>query len=630
MADASVLGSSSRRKPWSRSPVGTRPPCGQVWRNCCAARCSKVSADRLSPERGSYRFAQNLLGKVAYETLSRRDRKARHLAVAAHLRATFAGDGDEVIDAVAHHYQDALAAVPDDPDTAQIRSEAVAALIRGAQRAQRSGSPRSASANYTAAARLIDEPRRTTPHRGPMRHRPLGAPSAEAAALWESAAEADLLAGDYEAALDHADRAAAGHDAAGRLRDAARAGALAGRALSLEGRKAEARERLTAAVRVLRSEPDRDTVRALSYLANNAASSGHADADSLTSEALRLGQALQVDGGLLARLFSMRGVYLATANRQEEALAHYEYSVRIAERSGDSDGAALALINLSDVLLCVDPRAAADAARTACEHCRRVGARASLGIAALNLSTALILAGDWDGAQAALTAAADTEGIDEHSAARATLAALRGDLASAHQWAALPRMRASEDPQDRATVEAVDTLIAAAQGDAAGTLAHAREVLAVVPALGVRAEWVAFAWSPAVRAARTLGDTDTVVELLAVLEPFPAGQLTPLLRAELDLARARRAGDTGDPGAEESLATAVAALRRFASPYHLAHALLDQAEFLVTTGKPDRAEAAVTEARPLAAALSAAPVVDRADQISRALAIDVAIESAVS
>src|SRR5215471_11081420 len=50
-----------------------------------------VSADRLSPERGSYQFAQNMLRQVAYDTLSRRDRKARHLKVAAHLRAAFAG-----------------------------------------------------------------------------------------------------------------------------------------------------------------------------------------------------------------------------------------------------------------------------------------------------------------------------------------------------------------------------------------------------------------------------------------------------------------------------------------------------------------------------------------------------------
>ena len=38
-----------------------------------------VSADPLSPERGSYQFAQQMLRQVAYDTLSRRDRKAGHL-----------------------------------------------------------------------------------------------------------------------------------------------------------------------------------------------------------------------------------------------------------------------------------------------------------------------------------------------------------------------------------------------------------------------------------------------------------------------------------------------------------------------------------------------------------------------
>ncbi len=80
-----------------------------------------VSADPLSPERGSYRFAQQMLRQVAYDTLSRRDRKTRHLAVAAHLRSAFAGDGEEVTDVIARHYLDALAAVPDDPDAGEIR-----------------------------------------------------------------------------------------------------------------------------------------------------------------------------------------------------------------------------------------------------------------------------------------------------------------------------------------------------------------------------------------------------------------------------------------------------------------------------------------------------------------------------
>src|SRR2546425_3814601 len=39
-----------------------------------------VQADPRSPERGQYGFVQDLLQRVAYETLARPDRKLRHLA----------------------------------------------------------------------------------------------------------------------------------------------------------------------------------------------------------------------------------------------------------------------------------------------------------------------------------------------------------------------------------------------------------------------------------------------------------------------------------------------------------------------------------------------------------------------
>ena len=151
-----------------------------------------VSADPLSPERGSYQFAQQMLRQVAYDTLSRRDRKTRHLAVAAHLRVTFAGDGEEMADVIARHYLDALHAVPDDPDTAQIRAQAIAALIRAAERAERTGAP--APASYAAAAELTltetaDGPPRTV------------GDAPDAGMLWERAAQAATATTDYAAAI---------------------------------------------------------------------------------------------------------------------------------------------------------------------------------------------------------------------------------------------------------------------------------------------------------------------------------------------------------------------------------------------------------------------------------------------
>src|SRR5207342_764439 len=46
-----------------------------------------VQADPRSPERGQYGFLQDLVRHVAYETLAKRERRAKQLAAAAHLRS---------------------------------------------------------------------------------------------------------------------------------------------------------------------------------------------------------------------------------------------------------------------------------------------------------------------------------------------------------------------------------------------------------------------------------------------------------------------------------------------------------------------------------------------------------------
>jgi tetratricopeptide (TPR) repeat protein len=601
VADAAVLGSAFPAEALvavsGRDEAAVRDGLTELLRR----EVLEVSADKLSPERGSYRFAQNLLARVAYETLSRRDRKARHLAVATHLRSAFASDGEEVVDAIARHYRDALTAVPDDPDAEHIRSEAVSALVRGAQRALRSGAPRGASANYTAAAELIDTP---------------GA----AAPMWEAAAEADLLVGDWAAAMEHAERAAAGHAAAGRLREAARARAVHARALTFTGQRTDAHDRLTEVVQALRSEPDRDTVRALSYLSGSAFYGGLGDANALVSEALQLAQALDIDDGLLSHLFTIHGTFLLTVNRREEALASLEYATRVAERSAASAEAGLALLNVADALLLVDPPAAADAARAASVHLRRIGARAWLAGTVGNLSSALLLSGDWDGVAAVQTDAIDNDGLDDVEGFRATcavLATLRGDLDSARQFAVTPGLRASEDDQDRAQCDALESLIAEAEGNSDAALAYARAALAMADSIGVRSEYIAQAWPVAVRAAQALGQEAVGDELFELLDAHPIGHLPTLLRAERDLARARRAGASNDAGAAEMFVAALAAERRFGSPYHLAQALLDQADYLAAAGDPDRAADNVAEARAIADRLGARPLASRADRVLR-------------
>ena len=91
---------------------------------------------------------------------------------------------------------------------------------------------------------------------------------------------------------------------------------IAGQALREWGRHAQAREQLTAAVAVLREDPDADTVRALGELARLEVFAGSPAADALSAEALALGQDLAVDEATLAGLFTTRGICHGFAGRQ--------------------------------------------------------------------------------------------------------------------------------------------------------------------------------------------------------------------------------------------------------------------------------------------------------------------------
>jgi predicted ATPase/class 3 adenylate cyclase len=571
-----------------------------------------VSADPLSPERGNYGFTQQVLRQVAYDTLSRRDRKARHLKVAAHLRAAFPADGEEVADVIARHYLDALNAVPDDSDADEIRIRAISALVRAAERAERSGAPAPAAASYAAAADLTLS--------GPPGRAEATAGQQSAGRLWERAAEAADINADWPWAIELAGRARDYHLKAGQARAAARAQAIAGKALSTCGRFAEAREHLTAALDVLQANPDTDTVRALRGLASVEVNSGSPDGDRLSAEALSLGQALGISDRDLSELFRTRGLYFDSTNRRPEAAAYYRESARLADQAGDTQRLGTALLSLGDILGGTDPGAAAETARAAAGHLRRAGYRDALAVATANLAQALLMLGDWEGAEAALAQATDSDALRDYeflTCHQAWLAALRGDTDAAHAGlAGLKHMRATEDPQDKALVSIVEGFTAAARGQPQDALRHARATLGHVGVLGVSHDCPRWAWPLAARAAHDLCDTAAVGELLTLLDSYQPGHLAPMLRAERDLARGRLAANDHDPGATEAFAAAIAGLREQSTPYHLAQGLLDHAQYLALHD-PEAAYAALGEARDIAARLSCQMLLDRAADLTR-------------
>ena len=149
-----------------------------------------VRADPHSPDRGQYRFSQTLLRTVAYETLSKRERKSKHLAAAHYLSHAFANEGEDVAEVLAAHYLAAYRSAADDSDAVQLRTEAIAALRRGAQRAAAVGAPQTAERAYRSAIELA-------------------ATEDERIEMLEAAGNMALIDGRYEASLDALEDAAA-------------------------------------------------------------------------------------------------------------------------------------------------------------------------------------------------------------------------------------------------------------------------------------------------------------------------------------------------------------------------------------------------------------------------------------
>jgi class 3 adenylate cyclase/predicted ATPase len=564
-----------------------------------------VTADPLSPERGSYRFAQDLLRQVAYETLSRRDRKARHLAVAGHLRATFPNDGEEVVDVVARHYLDALAAVPDDSDTDALREMALAALVRGAERAARTGAPERATRSFAEAAELVE----TT-----------GAHAQRAAALLERAASSEFDSGGAHRVAELAEATVDRYVALGDERAAARTRTLLARAQMRMGRYTDARQTFAEAIAVLRENPDADTVTAMEQLALLEAFAGTPEADHATVEALRLAQGLGLGPEVMAGVFHTRGVYLSRTSRVAEAVLHQHEAVRLADLAGRSSQRGLFLVNLGNTLMAQDPAEAAEVTRQGMAAMRRAGDRRAMAICVVNLVQILLEMGEWDEAADMLAPGGEADAIAENVElviwARVLLNALRGDGATAATlMTRFTVLRESDDPEDLSALASGAALTAAAQDRSAEAFEHSLEALSYFGVLGLAHEVIRWCWPLATRIALDRDDKEAVDRLLAVLPIELPGLLPPMLRAERLLVLARLAAAAGSDSAGAEFESALTGMREMSPPHLLAQGLLDHAQYLAAHGDPAGAAAAVDEARTIGQRLGCRPVIARAEAV---------------
>ena len=111
--------------------------------------------DPRSPERGQYGFLQSVVQEVAYESLAKKDRRAKHLAAARYFEAL--GD-DELAGVLASHYLEAYRSTPPGPEADALANQARIALRAAGDRAAALHSARAAVRLYEDALAVTTDP----------------------------------------------------------------------------------------------------------------------------------------------------------------------------------------------------------------------------------------------------------------------------------------------------------------------------------------------------------------------------------------------------------------------------------------------------------------------------------------
>jgi class 3 adenylate cyclase len=552
-----------------------------------------LQADPRSPEHGQYGFLQDLVRHVAVETLSKKERRVRHLAAAEHLRSAYPDD-DEVVEVLASHYLDAYNAVPDADDAAEIRALAQATLERAGDHADSLGAPVEARRYLEQAASLTDA-------------------AAERAKLFERAGFLAFGATDLDGAAALLADSIALYESEGSTHAAAR---VSGRLAAIErfqGRYDEGVARAESAFAAVEAdEPDADVADLAFAVASIDLYAGNLDRAAGRLE-LGLGVAEALGSApLLSRGFVLRSQLAAGRNRPEESLAYLERGLAIALEHDQFEHAGRLYFHLSDRAFHRDRyEVAYGYLLEALALTRRRGDRRSEIATLAELCWPLNMLGRWDEALALYAQISE-----EHILTATTLSVLdgvipihlqRGDLAEGRRILALfAPLEAAADLQDRSSYLAGSSAVRLAEG----RFEEARR-------LGIEADAVArggFSATSqqskqglvvALEATLALGEREPGEQILALLAGLQPGMRPPYLEAHALRFRGRL------DSSESSLAAAAAAFRALKTPFWAAVVLLEQAELLGRDERADEAEPLLAEARETFERLRATPWLER-------------------
>ena len=335
----------------------------------------EIEADPRSPERGQYRFVQSLIREVAYGTLARRDRRARHLAVARH----YEGVGEaELAGALASHYLHAHDASDPGAEADAVAAQARLALAGAADRAAGLGAYDQAVTYLEQALTITAESR----ERAPLLDRAAAAAASAASRDAEKYAEAAIVA--YR---ELGDRVAA-----------AGATARLGKVLLDASEVARATEVLGGAVPEAEATGDESVLaETLAHLSRAHMRTASADrAVEVADRALAIGERRNLDAAVAEALVN-KGSALTMLGRRRESIALQAAALEMAQQLGDRSFEMRVRNNLASAISDDDPARATRLLLEAMELARQIGDRGMFNWVAGTAAVGLYLEGrDWD------------------------------------------------------------------------------------------------------------------------------------------------------------------------------------------------------------------------------------------
>jgi len=617
--DASVLG-----KTFSRAAVAALSRLEEhelepLLASLVAKEVLQVQADPRSPERGQYGFLQDLVRTVAYESLSKRERKAKHLKMANYLETASGHEEDEIVEVVASHYQEAYKAAPDAPDAPDIKVRARDMLVRAGEHAASLAANEEAQRYYEEAAELTDDP-------------------VEQAKLFERAGVMAALGGRTEEATARFEQAIALFEAEGETHPAARVSAHLASVEQQQGHLDQAIQRMQAAFAVLATEtPDPDLASLAAELARLLFFAGRSDSAFEPIEvAVDLAEAFWLPE-VLSNALNTKGLYALGKGRRREAQGLIKYALELALENDASAAAVRAYYNLAEIVAHGDRYEEARAyAADGLAFARRVGNRL-WEWNFLSQVYPLFCLGQWDEALA-LMAELPKESFSQVRVAFLGFAHVvpaitvhRGEEEEARKALELVAEMADSSDIQEASVYAVGRArLLRAEGRHTEALAAAEAGLRGREALSLGHEAVKEAFFEAVDAAFALGDLYKVEELLAMVEAVSPGKRPPLVVAQALRTRARFASSRADDHtAEAGFKEATGLFRELSVPFWMGVTLLENGEWLVHQDRQEEAEPLLAEAHEVFQGLRAQPWLDRIERVAPGVHEPVGAESGI-